>query len=179
MQLFIDGLLGYSRVTYESGQVREIEAELLLAMAMKNLETAIQESGALVIHEPLPPIIAAVGFEQVFQNLIGNAIKYRREGVTPEIHISAKEDGDFWIFSVRDNGLGIEPRYFDYVFQAFHRLHGQEIPGSGIGLATCKKIVEAHGGTLWVESEVGVGSAFCFRLPRILTSPSSFPPAKS
>jgi signal transduction histidine kinase len=167
MKTFIDGLLTYSRITHTGGTVLDIECEALLAVALEDMQTAIQESGAQVTHDPLPRIAATVGFEQVFQNLIGNAIKYRRSGVSPNIHISAKADGDSWVFSVRDNGLGIETRYQEYIFQAFHRLHGQEIPGSGIGLATCRKIVEAHGGSIWVESQIGVGSTFYFRLPRV------------
>lgn len=169
MQKFIDGLLGYSRGTH--GEVKTIDCEAMLAVAEEDLTTAIQESGAELTHDPLPRIVAATGFEQVFQNLIGNAIKYRRPDVSPRIHVSARGDGDSWIFSVQDNGIGIEPHYQDYVFQAFHRLHGREIPGSGIGLATCKKIVEAHGGSIWVESELGKGSTFYFRLPRVEHSP--------
>jgi signal transduction histidine kinase len=119
----------------------------------------------------LPRTSAGAGFEQVFQNLIGNSIKYRREGVVPEIHVSAQVEGDSWIFSVRDNGIGIEPRYQSDVFQPFRRLHGRDIPGSGIGLATCKKIVEAHGGAIWVESQPGSGSTFFFRLPRVAAPP--------
>jgi two-component system, sensor histidine kinase and response regulator len=166
MQMFIDGLLGYSRVTHEVGHVGRIDCEALLAGAKSDLTSAIHESGAQLTHEPLPQIVGSDSLGQVFQNLISNAIKYGRKGVTPEIHISARTDGDSWIFSVQDNGIGIEPRYRDYVFQAFHRLHGREIPGSGIGLATCKKIVEAHGGSIWLESS-GAGSTFYFKLPRV------------
>jgi signal transduction histidine kinase len=115
----------------------------------------------------LPRIVAGAGLEQVFQNLISNAIKYRREGVRPELHVSAKSDGESWIFSVRDNGIGIEQQYQDDVFEPFHRLHGRDIPGSGIGLATCKKIVEANGGSMWLESKPGEGSTFYFRLPQV------------
>jgi len=178
MQSFIDGLLEYCRVSYEASPIKEFDAEELLAAALTDLGTAIQESGAQVTHDPLPKVLASAGFEQVFQNLIGNSIKYRRENVIPEIHISAKMENDFWVFSVRDNGMGIEPRYHDYVFQAFRRLHGREIPGSGIGLATCKKMVEAHGGTLWLESQFGVGSTFYFKLPRAtINQPLSHNPA--
>ena len=172
MKSFIDGLLGFSRVTHEGGQVGSVDFEALLLLAVEDLASAVQTSGAQITHDPLPRISAGVGFEQVFQNLIGNSIKYRREGVNPEIHISARAEGDSWIFSVRDNGIGIEPRYQSDVFQPFRRLHGRDIPGSGIGLATCKKIVEAHGGDIWVESQPGSGSAFFFRLPRAATCPS-------
>ncbi|HEU5020332.1 MAG TPA: ATP-binding protein [Bryobacteraceae bacterium] len=173
MQVFIDGLLAYSRVTHETGdgEAREVDSAQLLAVARADLSAAIQESGATLTCGPLPRISVAPGFEQVFLNLIGNAIKYRKPEVAPEIHIEAREDGDEWIFSVRDNGIGIEPRYLDYVFQPFQRLHGREIPGSGIGLATVRKIVEANGGSIWLESEPGKGSTFCFRLPRTSRTP--------
>jgi signal transduction histidine kinase len=171
MQVFIDGLLSYSRVTHAAGETSEVDCEQLLAVAEADLATAIQESGATLTHGPLPRIAVSPGFEQVFLNLIGNAIKYHRPEVAPVIHVDARAEDDSWVFSVRDNGIGIEPRYRDYVFQAFHRLHGREIPGSGIGLATVRKIVEAHGGSVWVESEPGAGSVFCFRLPRVAHNP--------
>ena len=172
MQVFIDALLAYSRVTHDAGsETRSVDSEELLAVALADLSTAIQESGATLTHGDLPRIHVAPGFEQVFLNLIGNAIKYGKPGIAPVIHVDAREDGDEWIFSVRDNGIGIEPRYQDYVFQPFQRLHGREIPGSGIGLATVRKIVEANGGSIWVESEQGKGSTFCFRLPRTCRTP--------
>lgn len=170
MKMFIDGLLGFSRVTHEGSQIGNVDFEALLLLALEDLASAIQASGAQVTHDPLPRIPAGAGFEQVFQNLIGNSIKYRPEGVRPEIHVSARAEDDSWIFAVRDNGIGIEPRYRSDVFQPFRRLHGHDIPGSGIGLATCKKIVEAHGGAIWVESEPGSGSTFFFRLPRVSAS---------
>jgi signal transduction histidine kinase len=104
--------------------------------------------------------------EQVFQNLISNAIKYRRVDVEPEIHISACGDTDSWVFAIRDNGVGIDELQKENVFQIFRRLHGREIPGNGIGLALSKRIVEAHGGSIWVESVPGVGSTFYFRIPK-------------
>jgi signal transduction histidine kinase len=172
MQVFIDGLLAYSRVTHDAGiEARDVDCEQLLAAACADLSTAIQESGATLTHGKLPSINVAPGFEQVFLNLISNAIKYRKPDVAPEIRVEARADGDEWIFSVRDNGIGIEPRYQDYVFQPFQRLHGREIPGSGIGLATVRKIVEANGGSIWLESEPGKGSTFWFRLPRASRAP--------
>jgi signal transduction histidine kinase len=172
MQVFIDGLLAYSRVTHESNaDRRDVDSAQLLAIARADLTIAIQESGATLAHGDLPRIQVAPGFEQVFVNLISNAIKYHRRGVAPEIRIDARAEGDEWIFSVLDNGIGIEPRYRDYVFQPFQRLHGREIPGSGIGLATVRKIVEANGGSIWVESEPGKGSTFFFRLPRASHNP--------
>ncbi|HVV43714.1 MAG TPA: ATP-binding protein, partial [Bryobacteraceae bacterium] len=171
MQVFIDGLLAYSRVTHEGSETRDVDSAQLLAVARADLSTAIQESGATLTNGLLPRINVAPGFEQVFLNLISNAIKYRKPAVAPEIHIDAREEGEDWVFSVRDNGIGIEPRYQDYVFQPFQRLHGREIPGSGIGLATVRKIVEANRGSIWLESEPGKGSTFCFRIPRASGAP--------
>ncbi|HEY4088931.1 MAG TPA: ATP-binding protein, partial [Bryobacteraceae bacterium] len=172
MQVFIDGLLAYSRVTHDTeSEPRDVDSAQLLAVARADLSTAIQESGATLTNGDLPSIKVAPGFEQVFQNLISNAIKYSRHGVPPEIIVDARAEGDEWIFSIRDNGIGIETRYQDYVFHPFQRLHGREIPGSGIGLATVKKIVEANGGSIWLESEPGKGSTFWFRLPRVGRTP--------
>ncbi|HVW10187.1 MAG TPA: ATP-binding protein [Bryobacteraceae bacterium] len=167
MQVFIDGLLAYSRVSHETGgERRDVDCEQLLAIALADLAMAIQESGATLTNSNLPRIHVSPGFEQVFLNLISNAIKYHRPGVAPKIHVEARASGDEWIFSVRDNGIGIDARYRDYVFQPFQRLHGREIPGSGIGLATVRKIVEANDGSIWVESVPGEGSTFFFRLPQ-------------
>jgi len=169
MKSFVEGLLGFSRVTHESSQVGSVDFEAMLQLAEADLASAIQSSGAQITHDALPQVSAGTGFEQVFQNLISNSIKYRREGVRPEVHISARPDGDSWIFSVRDNGIGIEPRYQNDIFQPFRRLHGRDIPGSGIGLATCKRIVEAHGGAIWVESQPGTGATFFFKVPVVST----------
>jgi light-regulated signal transduction histidine kinase (bacteriophytochrome) len=131
-----------------------------------NLRGAIGDSGAQVTHDPLPIVVAdEVQLVQVFQNLVGNAIKYQGPGV-PKVHISAaRSGGKKWVFSVQDNGLGIEPQYFDKIFGMFQRLHKRdEFSGTGIGLAICKKIVERHGGSIWVESQPGQGSTFRFAL---------------
>jgi signal transduction histidine kinase len=167
MQRFVDSLLQYSLITHASGQVTSVDCEKMLSIAIADLASAIESSGACITCDPMPRIVAGAGIEQVFQNLIVNSIKYHRRGVRPEIHVSARSDEDSWIFSVRDNGVGIEERYREDVFEPFRRLHGRDIPGNGIGLATCKKIVEANGGSIWVESQVGVGSVFYFKVPRV------------
>ena len=115
---------------------------------------------------------------QVFQNLIGNALKYRSEE-PPRVLVSAAEEAQHWVFKVEDNGIGIEPAYQSQIFGIFKRLHGNEYPGAGIGLAICKKIVDRHGGTIWVESDLGKGSRFCFTLPRHAAGPlnAEFAPA--
>jgi light-regulated signal transduction histidine kinase (bacteriophytochrome) len=127
---------------------------------------AIAESGAIVAHDDLPQIMAdSAQLVRLFQNLIGNAIKFRGKK-KPKIYISARREGHDWLFSVRDNGIGIEPAYAERIFVVFQRLHTrEEYPGTGIGLSVCKKIVERHGGHIWVESEPGHGSTFYFTVP--------------
>jgi chemotaxis family two-component system sensor kinase Cph1 len=134
-----------------------------------NLQAAIQESGAVITHDPLPSVQAdASQLGQVFQNLISNAIKFHRQDVPPRIHVSARLKDREWIFSVRDNGIGLGLRYAERIFVIFQRLHtSAEYPGTGIGLAVCKKIVERHGGRIWVESQPGHGATFSFTLPAL------------
>jgi PAS domain S-box-containing protein len=167
MQALIQDLLAYSRSGSSGKAVRKISSENALSEALTNLHATIEESGAIVTHDALPSIITDdTQLAQVFQNLVGNGIKYR--GVeAPHVHVSAtKNGGKEWIFSVRDNGLGIEPQYFERIFILFQRLHGrQEFKGTGIGLAICKKIVERLGGRIWVESQPEEGSTFYFSLP--------------
>ena len=170
MQRLIRDLLAYSRVGTKGKDFGNISSEEALEQATTNLRGAIEESGALVTHDPLPTVLADEGqLVQLFQNLVGNAIKYRNPGV-PQIHISsAKSDGKSgetkWSFSVKDNGLGIESKYFEKIFGLFQRLHKrEEFAGTGIGLAICKKIVERHGGSISVESQPGQGSTFRFAL---------------
>ncbi|MGA2113794.1 MAG: ATP-binding protein [Bryobacteraceae bacterium] len=164
MGAFIDGLLKYSQSNHAGSEVRLLNIETLLAGAIGSLEGAIQESGAKITHDALPRLVTDPRIEDVLQNLIGNAIKYRRQDVAPEVHVSAKQEDGNWVFSVRDNGVGIHPDYQRDIFEVFHRLHGQDIPGAGIGLALAQRIVETNGGKLWVESKVGSGSTFYFTI---------------
>ncbi len=166
MRLFIDGLLRYAQDMKSGLQIGPVKCEAMLAQTIRTLDAAIQESGARITHDRLPEVAADPALEHVFQNLLSNAIKYRRHGVALEIHVSATWSSGEWQFSVRDNGAGIDPLHKDGIFQIFRRLHGREIPGTGIGLALSKKIVDAHAGRIWVESDVGAGSTFYFTLPQ-------------
>jgi len=166
MQRLIQDLLAYSRVASKAGSLRRISSEDALLQALQNLRGVIEDSGALVIHDPLPSVMAdEIQLIQLFQNLIGNAIKYQKPGI-PEVQVAASRNGaNKWTFSVKDNGLGIEPQYFEKIFGMFQRLHKrEEFAGTGIGLAICKKIVERHGGRITVESQIGLGSTFKFAL---------------
>jgi PAS domain S-box-containing protein len=166
MQRLIQDLLAYSRVGTKGKELLETSSEEALQRALLNLSGAIADSGAMVTHDPLPAVLAdETQLVQLFQNLVGNAIKYQNPGV-PRIHVSAtKNGGGKWTFSVRDNGLGIDSQYFDRIFVMFQRLHKrEEFAGTGIGLAICKKIVERHGGDISVESQPGKGSTFRFAL---------------
>jgi PAS domain S-box-containing protein len=173
MQRLIQDLLAYSRVGTKGSDLLDISSEDALQQALINLHGAIEESGALVTHDPLPTVFAdETQLTQLFQNLVGNAIKYQRPGV-PRVHISAAVNGGKkWTFSVRDNGLGIDPQYFEKIFGMFQRLHKREaFAGTGIGLAICKKIVEQHGGSITVESQPEQGSTFRFVLARSEKTP--------
>ena len=166
MQRLIQDLLTFSRVGTKGKDLVETASERSLEQALVNLRGAIEESGALVTHDPLPAVLAdEAQLVQLFQNLVGNAIKYQGPGV-PRVHISAARNGDRrWVFSVRDNGLGIDPQYFERIFGMFQRLHKrEEFAGTGIGLAICKKIAERHGSSITVQSQPGQGSTFLFSL---------------
>ena len=167
MQGLIQDLLIYSRAGTTDKALHQISSEKALQDALANLRATIEESGAVVTHDSLPSLTSDdAQLIQVFQNLVGNAIKYHGPEL-PHVHVSAaKNGGKQWIFSVRDNGLGIDPQYFDRIFVIFQRLHGREdFKGTGIGLAICKKIVERLGGRIWVESQPKEGSTFYFALP--------------
>ena len=171
MQRLIQDLLAFSHVGTKGRNLVATSSELALQTALLNLSSSIAESGALVTHDHLPTVLAdEMQLVQLFQNLIGNGIKYQNTGI-PRVHISAAiNGGDKWMFSVKDNGLGIDSRYFDRIFGMFQRLHKrEEFAGTGIGLAICKKIVERHGGNISVESQLGHGSTFRFALPGVGT----------
>ena len=166
MQRLIQDLLAYSQVGTKGTELIETSSEEAMQQALRNLCGAIESGGAMVTHDPLPLVLAdEMQLVQLFQNLIGNGVKYQAPGI-PRVHISAvRDDEQRWLFSVRDNGLGINPMYFDRIFGMFQRLHKrQEFAGTGIGLAICKKIVERHGGGISVESQPGQGSTFLFSL---------------
>jgi PAS domain S-box-containing protein len=167
MHRLINDLLDYSRVGSHGREFEPTDCEAVLAQVLGSLRPAIEEAKGVLTHDPLPSVMAD-GFQltQLFQNLIGNALKFRGEG-PPQVHVSARSAGKRWVFSVHDNGIGVDPRYAERIFVIFQRLHNrQEYPGTGIGLAICKKIVERHGGRIWVESEPGKGTTFYFDLPR-------------
>lgn len=167
MQTLINDLLAYSRVGTRGKPLVPTDVNAVVRSALANLETAIAESGAVISSDPLPTVLGdETQLVQVFQNLIGNAIKFRQRTIAPRIHVSARPRAHDYEFEVRDNGIGIDPQYFDRIFLIFQRLHArEEYPGTGIGLAICKKIVERHGGHIRVESQPGHGAAFIFTLP--------------
>jgi two-component system CheB/CheR fusion protein len=176
IEALLKALLNYWETT-ERGRdsFGPVDCNDVLAKALKNLQAAIAESGATVTSEPLPTVVAEqVMLGQVFQNLIANSIKYR-SGETPRIEIAAQRDAEGWLFSVRDNGIGIDPQDAERIFGMFKRLHGPDIPGAGIGLALCKKVVERHGGRIWVESETGQGATFKFTIPARIVAVGRIP----
>ena len=165
IEALLKALLAYWEVTgREQNSFEKLDCGAVLAKTLLNLQAAVAESGAAITSEPLPILMAEeVMLTQLLQNLISNSIKYRGDS-KPRIHISAERDGASWVFAVRDNGIGIDPQDSERVFGMFKRLHGTEIPGTGIGLALCKKIVERQGGRIWVESETGRGATFKFTI---------------
>jgi PAS domain S-box-containing protein len=167
MKQLIEDLLAYSRVGTRGAEFRRVSAETALRRALFNLRAAIEEAGAVVTHDALPTLPAdEMQLTQLFQNLVGNALKFRSASV-PRIHVGVSEKDSEIQFEVRDNGIGIEPQYYQRIFMVFQRLHNKgEYPGTGIGLAICKKVVERHGGRIWVESRLGEGSSFYFTLPK-------------
>ena len=168
MKQLIEDLLAYSRVGTRDKNFKPVDAGSSLGRALTNLRAAIQDSGATVTHDPLPTIPCdEVQVAQLFQNLIGNALKFRKPDAAPAVHVGAADQGAEWEFMVRDNGIGIEPQYFERIFMVFQRLHDKgEYPGTGIGLAIVKKVVERHGGRIWVQSQPGAGTTFHFTMPK-------------
>ena len=166
MQDLLNDLLSYSRIARDVSTFAPVDSEALIHRELENLRVAIEETGAVVTWDPLPTLTAnAALLGQVFGNLIGNAVKYHRDE-TPRIHASAERTDGEWVFSVSDNGIGIDPQYADRIFVIFQRLHSRtEYEGTGIGLAIAKRAVESLGGRIWVESELGTGSTFYFTVP--------------
>jgi light-regulated signal transduction histidine kinase (bacteriophytochrome) len=167
MSALIDDLLAYIQASSDLAPPSEsVSLESALAEALLNLAAAIAETGAAVSHDPMPALrVAPVHAQQLFQNVIGNALKYHGDA-PPIIHVGAREEDSAWIFSVQDNGIGIAPEHRETVFELCTRLHtSSQFPGTGIGLAICKKLVERYGGRIWVESELGKGATFFFSIP--------------
>ena len=167
MERLLRGLQMFTQTLKTSeAEAEVVDANEVLTESLANLNAAIQQSGAVITQDPLPPVrVHRFQLEQLFQNLIGNAIRYRSEK-RPEIHVTAERRDGMWQFSVRDNGLGIDPEYREQIFGMFKRLHSAaEYPGTGLGLAICERIVERAGGRIWVESHSGRGSTFLFTLP--------------
>jgi light-regulated signal transduction histidine kinase (bacteriophytochrome) len=167
MQDLINSLLTYSRIGKDYKRFEKIDLNNVLKDVLDNLRQIINETNAEIIYDSLPSLVGdKYQLLQVFQNLISNAIKFR--GVDPPlVHISSRPDSKHWVFSIRDNGIGIDPKDFERIFIIFQRLHAKdEYDGTGIGLTICKKIIEQYGGKIWVESEVGKGSTFYFSIPK-------------
>jgi light-regulated signal transduction histidine kinase (bacteriophytochrome) len=165
MQTLVEGLLNYSRIVRP--KITWIDLQQTFADATANLAAAIRESHAEVSSSKLPTVWGdATQMLQLFQNLISNGIKYKRPGIPPHVMVSATQQQDEWVFSVKDNGIGMKEEDHEMIFRMFHRLHTkEEYPGTGIGLASCKKIVEQHQGRIWVESTPGKGTTIFFAIP--------------
>ena len=166
MQTLINDLLIYSRVGTSGNVFEQVDCEKTFQRVIENLQIAIEDTDALITHDPLPTVKAdGAQLAQLFQNLIGNAIKFCSEE-SPRIHVSATQEDKEWVFSVSDNGIGIDPEFSERIFLIFQRLHTRaEYAGTGIGLAICKRIIERHNGHIWIESEPGKGSTFYFTIP--------------
>jgi len=167
MKKQIEGLLEYSKVKTDQSGFQPVNLGTVLSQVIENLRSLIEENGAVINHSPLPTVMGDYDqLRRVFQNLLGNAIKFRKQDISPIIDISARENKEEYMFSIEDNGIGIEEQYMERIFVIFQRLHTMELyKGTGIGLSVVKRIVERHGGRIWVESEPDVGSTFYFTLP--------------
>jgi len=167
LQRLILDLLAYHEVNTRTQEFAAVDCESVLAGVLFELRGTIAKRGATVTHDPLPTVRGDVAqLQEVFRNLVSNGIKFQQQE-PPHVHISATQTENAWVFAVRDNGIGIDPHHLDRLFLVFQRLHATEpYPKPGIGLAMCKKIVERHGGRIWVESELGKGATFFFTIPR-------------
>lgn len=174
MQTLIHDLLTYSRLTTDAPALKLTETAAACDAAISNLQNSIEDAKAVVTVETLPQVLGdPTQLAQLFQNLISNAVKYRNKKA-PIVRVAAKPDGGDWIFSVQDNGIGVDPQFFERIFRVFQRLHTRkEYPGTGIGLALCRRIVERHGGKIWVESQPAHGSTFLFTIPRVENAQSN------
>ncbi|MEO8656834.1 MAG: ATP-binding protein [Bryobacteraceae bacterium] len=167
MNALVKDLLAYARLTTEEERPLSIALDEDLEAALTHLDQAISESGAAVTHDPLPTLQVDRGqMVRLFQNLIGNAVKYRKPDQAPKVHVAAEQKGAEWVISIRDNGVGFDPKYALTIFEPFKRLHTtEEYPGTGVGLAICRRIVQAQRGRIWAESQPGEGTIFFFTLP--------------
>ena len=167
MEMLVRDLLAYTQVTRLDAPIEQVDTNEAVAEVIANLGGAITESGAAVTFDRLPAVpVHSTHMRQLFQNLIGNAIKYRSDDRAPAVHIGAERQDGYWLFTVRDNGIGIQPEFREQIFGLFSRLHNADrYSGTGIGLAICQRIVERYHGRIWVESEPGCGSEFRFTLP--------------
>jgi light-regulated signal transduction histidine kinase (bacteriophytochrome) len=168
MQILINDLLAFSRVGRVVRDPVQVSCDAVLEQALANLSYTVEQTNAEVEADPLPRVSAEIPLlTTVFQNLISNALKFRGEE-TPRVRVTAHRDGDFWEFAIADNGIGIDAEYAERIFVIFQRLHNKaDYPGTGIGLAMCRKIVEYHGGRIWLDTKVESGTRFCFTLPVI------------
>ncbi|MGL5508365.1 MAG: sensor histidine kinase, partial [Microcoleaceae cyanobacterium] len=171
MQQLINDLLAYSRVGTRGDEFLPTDLQKVLDKTLANLQGAIADKQAIITHDPLPLINADTRqIGQLLQNLIGNALKFCEKD-TPKVHITVEKTEENWLIAIKDNGIGIDPEYADRIFVIFQRLHSrQEYAGTGIGLAICKKIVERHGGKIWVESQPGQGATFYFTIPQTINN---------
>jgi light-regulated signal transduction histidine kinase (bacteriophytochrome) len=167
MSTLINDLLTYSRVGTRGKPFEQVDMNVVFKSAVDNLKSSIRGQRAEISHDELPGVFGdETQLVQLLQNMIGNAIKFRKKDTIPRIHISAARGSDAWTFGVRDNGIGIEPEFCERIFTIFQRLHTRdEYPGTGVGLAICRRIVERHGGRIWLESRLGEGSTFFFTMP--------------
>ena len=167
MQKMIDDLLELSRIGRENSVKEFVDINVIVKEVKENILKLTEETGVEIIIKTELPVLPVYRSDiiRLIQNLLSNAIKFRKKDITPVIYLTAKEEKDAWLFSIEDNGIGVEKENFEKIFEIFNRLHGREsYEGSGIGLAVCKKVVQHHGGTIWIESEEGKGSTFYFKL---------------